>query len=157
MGRPEHPIQPLVWDKDTIRFKRNAIVRFLLDNNGSFDLNALWRMLGSDTFSIEDMEQFYQLIGYSVSGFEEISDFRDETKDKANSLAEGMRKCPPRPVEHWCMVLCPCCGSENWIDGDKYRADGVVLECHKCAESTCIAGCAPGPKAKTLCGLPKPE
>jgi len=91
MGKPEHPMQPLVWDKNVIRFKRNGIVRFLLDN-GSFDMNKLWLMLGSDIFSIEDMEQFYQLIGYSASGFGEISGFREKTVVKADELAAEMRK-----------------------------------------------------------------
>lgn len=156
MGRPEHPMQPLVWDKDTIRFKRNTIVRFLLDNGGH-DLNQLWRMYGSGMFSLEDLEQFYQLIGYSVSGFGEMSDFRKETVAKADELAEGMRKCPPRPIKHWCMVKCPCCDADNWVDGDMYRKDGMFLECHRCSESTCISDAEYGPNAKTMCGLPAPE
>jgi hypothetical protein len=78
-------------------------------------------MLGSSLFSIEDMEQFYQLIGYSVSGFGEMSGFREETVTKADELAEGMRKTPPQPVRHWCMIRCPCCNVENWVDGDEYK------------------------------------
>jgi hypothetical protein len=156
MGKPEHPMQPLVWDNNVIRFKRNRVVRFLLDN-GDHDLNQLWRMLGQDMFSIEDMEQFYQLIGYSVSGFGEMSNFRPETVAKADKLAEGMRKCPPRPVTHWCMVKCPCCDADNWIDGDEYRKGGTFLECHKCSESTSISSAERDQKTKTLCGLPKPE
>jgi hypothetical protein len=41
---PEHPMQPLVLDEEgVIRFKKNAVVRFLLDA-GSFNLNQIWRM-----------------------------------------------------------------------------------------------------------------
>ena len=72
---PEHPMQPLLQDEDgRIMFQTNRIVRFLLDA-GPFDLNQLWQM----PWSIEDMEQLYQLIGYSVNGFGEISGFRKET------------------------------------------------------------------------------
>jgi ribosomal protein S27E len=155
MGKPEHPMQPLIWDKNVIRFKQNKIVRFLLDNGGH-DPNQMWRMYGSDMFPIEDLEQFYQLIGYSVSGFGEMSEFRSETVAKADELAAGMRKCPPNPVENWCMVRCPVCGADNWIDGDVYRKDGTVLECHACSESTSIAKTT-GDKHKVVCGLPKPE
>lgn len=95
MDKSEHPMQPLILDEDGIvRFKHNSVVRFLLDTS-SFDMNKLWRMLGSGIFSIEDMEQFYQLIGYSVSGFGEMSHFRAETVSKADELADEMRQRQP--------------------------------------------------------------
>lgn len=64
-----NPIQPTYIDHNGIlRFKENAIARFLLDNGG-FDLNDL----GRKDFSQTDREQFAQLIGYSVSGFSTLS------------------------------------------------------------------------------------
>jgi len=58
-----------VRDKNgTLRFKANTIVRFLLDA-GPFDMNKLALM----PFSVEDRQQFAQLIGYSVEGFNELS------------------------------------------------------------------------------------
>lgn len=70
-----HPIQPTEKDPDgTVRFKQNAIVRLLLDV-GPWDMNDLAKM----PFSVEDREQFAQLIGYSVSGFGELSYVSDET------------------------------------------------------------------------------
>ncbi len=64
-----HPMQPIVLDEDgTRRFKQNAIVRFLLDG-GPFDLN----MIGAMPFSTDDRRQFAQLIGYSESGYDELS------------------------------------------------------------------------------------
>lgn len=64
-----HPQQPLVRDKfGVVRFKTNAIVRFLLDRGG-FDLNDLARM----DFTPEDRAQFAQLIGYSVNGWGELN------------------------------------------------------------------------------------
>lgn len=78
MSRPKHPVQPLVYDEDVIRFKKNSIVAFLLDA-GPFDMNQLALM----PFSNEDREQFAQLIGYSLSGFGELSYVSDETYDRA--------------------------------------------------------------------------
>lgn len=79
-GRAHHPVQPLVTSPDgLIRFKANKIVRFLLDA-GSFDMNELAVM----SFSQEDREQFAQLIGYSVSGFSELSYVSDKTYKQAS-------------------------------------------------------------------------
>lgn len=88
---PPHPMQPLVWDKDVIRFKRNAIVRFLLDA-GPFDLNQIALM----PFSDEDRAQFAQLIGYSVSGWGELGYCTEQQIEEADHAAEeGMRMQKP--------------------------------------------------------------
>ena len=81
----KHPIQPLYKDKNgTIRFKENAIVRFLLDTGGS-DMNKLACM----KFSDDDRTQFAQLTGYSLSGFGELSNYvSDESYGTAASMAE---------------------------------------------------------------------
>jgi hypothetical protein len=78
-----HPIQPLIRDEQgVLRFKRNAIVRYLLDC-GPFDMNHLAMM----DFTDKDREQFAQLIGYSLSGFGELSYVSDETYEKAANSA----------------------------------------------------------------------
>ena len=75
----KHPIQPMVIDSNgVVRFKENEIVRYLLDAHDT-DMNKLAIM----SFSREDREQFAQLIGYSFSGFSELSYVRDITYDKA--------------------------------------------------------------------------
>jgi len=68
--KPEkHPMQPVVLDQDKVaRFKKNKIVEFLLDA-GKFNMNDLAMM----NFTKEDRSQFAQLIGYSVSGFGDLS------------------------------------------------------------------------------------
>lgn len=77
------PMQPVVRDKHgTIRFRENAIVRHLLDNGG-IDLNKLARL----NFTIEDREQFAQLIGYSVCGYHELSYVSDESAARASVAA----------------------------------------------------------------------
>ncbi|HEY4358238.1 MAG TPA: hypothetical protein VGN16_21005 [Acidobacteriaceae bacterium] len=80
MPKAVHPIQPLVRDKHRVlRFKKNAIVEFLLDN-GSFNMNHIAAM----RFSVEDREQFAQLIGYSLSGFGDLDYVRNSTYKRAS-------------------------------------------------------------------------
>ena len=83
----KHPIQPLEKDQQgTLRFKENAIVRYLLDA-GPFDLNHL----AMKQFSNEDQEQFAQLIGYSLSGFGDLSYVTSATYDTAERMhADGL-------------------------------------------------------------------
>ncbi len=70
-----HPIQEIVKSKNgVLRFKENKIVTYLLDK-GPFDMNHL----AMQEFSKEDLEQFAQLIGYSVDGFSNLSYVSDET------------------------------------------------------------------------------
>jgi hypothetical protein len=79
--QPERsPDQPVVWDKGVLRFKQNRIVRLLLDT-GKLNLNDLSRM----EFEQEDWEQFYQLIGYSLGGYDELSMVSDAAKDRAET------------------------------------------------------------------------
>ena len=78
----KNPIQPLERDKHgVIRFKENAIVRTLLDT-GKLNLNDLAVM----KFSKEDWEQFAQLIGYSLSGYGDLSYVSDETWNAADKM-----------------------------------------------------------------------
>ena len=76
--RAKHPVQPLVMVNNVIRFKRNEIVRYLLDSGG-IDMNQLAML----NFSDEDRVQFAQLIGYSLAGFGELSYVSDKDYKKA--------------------------------------------------------------------------
>ncbi len=81
------PHQPLGLDEDgVLRFKQNKIVRFLLEM-GPFDMNKIAMM----TFSVEDRVQFAQLIGYSRSGFGDLSYVSDEAWEAsgAGTIASG--------------------------------------------------------------------
>lgn len=76
-------MQPIYRDDDgVVRFRQNAIVRYLLDA-GHLDLNdiALRR------FDDEDRAQLAQLIGYSLSGFSELSYVSDELYEQAEFAA----------------------------------------------------------------------
>ena len=79
--KPQHPVQRLYKDDSgIIRFRENAIVRFLLDA-GPFNLNQIALM----PFEKDDREQFAQLIGYSLSGFGELSYVSTETFERAEA------------------------------------------------------------------------
>lgn len=83
---PRHPMQPLVRDPaGVVRFKANPIVRFLLETSTA-DLDTLARM----GFDEEHHEQFAQLIGYSVSGFGELSYVTTRLIVKADKAAERL-------------------------------------------------------------------
>lgn len=79
-----HPIQPLALDEHgVLRFKQNAIVRYLLDHGG-IDMNALAVL----PFENVDREQFAQLIGYSLGGFGDLSYVSEETYETAARMDE---------------------------------------------------------------------
>lgn len=83
--KKQHPIQPVVKDNSGVeRFKSNKIVSFLLDA-GPFDMNQL----ACIDFSREDREQFAQLIGYSVSGFADLSYVRGSTWKRVQEESEA--------------------------------------------------------------------
>jgi hypothetical protein len=100
-----HPLQPLITDNQgVVRFKENAIVRYLLDYNGNpgtkIDLNTLATL----PFTQEDREQFAQLIGYSLNGFSELSYVSRETYEIAvNQKIYPKQKEKPRKTGTWNM------------------------------------------------------
>lgn len=91
-----HPMQPIGWDgKDVIRFKKNAIVEYLIDmctHNGTADMNSIARMAGHGLFTDEDQMQFAQLIGYPVSGYGDLSYASAESVAAADAEAEELVK-----------------------------------------------------------------
>lgn len=91
----KHPMQKLHKDEiGTIRFVKNNIVGYLLENGG-IDLNKIARL----DFDREDREQFAQLIGYSVSGWgglyyvsDEAYDLADVEHEKLNVPSDEVKK-----------------------------------------------------------------
>ena len=82
------PLQPIITDEHgNRRFRQNKIVRHLLDCGG-LDLNRLSVVLRGDNCR-EDWEQFAQLIGYSVSGFGDLSYVSQDTVAIADAMAEN--------------------------------------------------------------------
>ena len=82
-----HPIQPLALDDHgVLRFKENAIVDRLLlvASDHGCDLNMIARL----GFSDDDRQQFAQLIGYSLSGYGELSYVDDISYQTAAAIAD---------------------------------------------------------------------
>jgi hypothetical protein len=88
MSKAGHPMQPVVMDeRGTVRFRGNAIVERLF-REGIIDLNkiSLWDV------PVEDAEQFWQLLGYTVSGYGDLSFIRPEVVAKADGAADALLK-----------------------------------------------------------------
>lgn len=86
----KHPMQPIVLDQQGVaRFKENKIVRYLLEHGG-IDMNQLARL----DFPREDQSQFAQLIGYSVSGFGDLSYAQQDEVAAADMLVENPELSP---------------------------------------------------------------
>jgi hypothetical protein len=66
-----------------VRFRANAVIRWLQDN-GHINLNRIH----VEAFPAEDVEQFYQLLGYSVSGYGDLSFVRKKTVEATDAEAE---------------------------------------------------------------------
>jgi len=72
-----HPYQPIVIVDGVARFKANSIINYLF-NSGKLDLNHLELI----HFEREDRIQIAQLLGYSLSGFQELPYVTDEDIDR---------------------------------------------------------------------------
>jgi len=81
-----YPMQPLHIDQfGTLRFKTNPIVQHLLDVAGNVGVNM--NTIAMQGFEPEDRMQFAQPIGYSLSGYGELSYVTDESYYRASAAA----------------------------------------------------------------------
>ena len=82
-----NPIQPMVMVDGILRFKKNVIVDALLEHGKrvGIDLNRLHVMFPKDEHT-DDWRQFAQLIGYSLSGFGDLSYVDNETFYAAQAM-----------------------------------------------------------------------
>ena len=92
-----HPIQPIVVVEGIHRFKKNNIVRFLLDRflvdgGGLNKLYSMYHDTNPHGFTQDDFIQLNQLIGYSVGGFCDLSIVPDEYKDLALNISDNITK-----------------------------------------------------------------
>jgi hypothetical protein len=84
----KHPNQPIGWDNNGVaRFKENAIVRLLLDTS-PLGLNKIAVMNWPDG----DYTHLMQLIGYSVSGYGDLSSSPPETVAAADKIVDRLIK-----------------------------------------------------------------
>lgn len=90
-----HPIQPTEVDAHGVkRFKQNAIVRRLLDFSSAHGLDL--NRLAAETFDQDDRIQLAQLIGYSVSGFGDLSYVDDDTYRAVELTMDGASEANAR-------------------------------------------------------------
>lgn len=82
-----HPMQPVEWVNKVIRFKENKIIDHLF-RTGKIDLNEL----AGIPFPPEDRMQLAQLLGYSVSGYGDLSYVTPENLAEADAKAEILRQ-----------------------------------------------------------------
>lgn len=90
-----HPMQPLLkTSTGVIRFKRNDIVDTVYEwaRHYGLGLNELARM----NFSVEDRQQFAQLLGYSLSGYGTLTYVDDEAFARAEAML-GLLAQPAAP------------------------------------------------------------
>lgn len=89
-----HPMQPIELDKHgTARFKRNNILDRLFDE-GKIDLNqiAIWAQQKQYNITQEDQMQLAQLLGYSVSGFGDLSYADPDVVEEADKQVAALVK-----------------------------------------------------------------
>ena len=90
--RQKVEMQPIVLVDGVLRFQKNRIVEDLLHAAYSvLDPNRIARRVSEGMYSKEEYEQFNQLIGYSVSGFGELSLVRPEAVAEADRRVEQLR------------------------------------------------------------------
>lgn len=90
------PMQPVHRaDDGMIRFKKNRIVRDLLDfaSTRGMDMNEL----ACGDYTDQEREQFAQLIGYSISGYSELSYVSDASYQAASAAADVISDKPHGP------------------------------------------------------------
>jgi hypothetical protein len=86
----KHPMQPVGRSPNgNLRFKANTIVEYLL-NHGGIDMNKLALL----HFEPEEREHFAQLIGYSVSGYADLSYASPDVVKRAYATALAPGEAP---------------------------------------------------------------
>ena len=88
-----HPLQPIYLDDDgVVRFKPNTIVDYLV--SGGAKENITLNDLADMGFPREDWEQLAQLIGYSVSGWGDLSYVSANRRNAADAMVENPKDDP---------------------------------------------------------------
>ena len=98
-GYKYKPQEIILGNDGMIRFAENRIISAMLEhcNATGFDLNHIHIEAQEGAFSVEEIEQFNQLIGYSVCGFCEISCHRESVKARAWKKMLALQDADPSP------------------------------------------------------------
>ena len=85
-----YPMQPVAIDeRGSIRFEENPIISHLAREVSNLNEIAVWCAVNEVDGKYQ--EQLAQLIGYSVSGYGELSYVSDESFERAAALAESAK------------------------------------------------------------------
>ena len=91
-----HPRQPIGYDDmGIIRFKPNKIINWMLDmghKGKKFDLCDIVMKYQDGEFSQEDLVQLYQLGGYSITGFGDLSQVPTREVMECDAIAAKLSK-----------------------------------------------------------------
>jgi len=91
---PPFPVQPVVRDPEgVVRFRVNRVVRAFMEaarDGKQLDLNAIASAHIAGQYTREELVQFAQLIGYSVSGWSDLSYVTDRDYAKAQRLVQRL-------------------------------------------------------------------
>lgn len=87
----KHPMQPIVLVSRIARFKKNPIVEYLLDRGG-IDMNDIAIAIANGRLKAtkDDQAHFAQLIGYSVSGWGDLSYVGKKDIAAADAIVDAM-------------------------------------------------------------------
>lgn len=85
----EYPMQPMFLDKGLPRFEKNPIIDRLCEKHGLNEIGIWWQV---NNIERKYIEQLYQLIGYSIRGYDELSEVSDASFERANAMAEQLLK-----------------------------------------------------------------
>ncbi len=105
----EQPLQPLYWDTTPserfgpahLRFQSNQIVRDLVDESiaRGEGLNRIVTDYQKGKYEQADLEQLYQLIGYSYDGASTLSCMREEILERAMAAFVAAGNDPDNPPQ----------------------------------------------------------
>lgn len=86
---PQHPMQPVIIAEDKChRFLKNEIVEDLVEHASKTGLSL--NEIAYRGYGDNDQRQLAQLIGYSVSGYGELSYVSDESYQQAAALSDKL-------------------------------------------------------------------
>ena len=107
-------MQPLMKDGKTVRFKPNHVVLKLLELAREHGIGLSEILLRE--YAQQDVEQFYQLLGYSLDMYEELSFI----SDKSVAVAKRRALDIDRGKEHHFVLL-----ARDWVRdlAKRFRAD----------------------------------
>lgn len=86
----EIPMRPIfIDDANRPAFKGNAVIQYLV-RSGKLNMVQAVEKIADKSLPQEDIDEFYQLVGYSIGGYCEIKFVSDESCEKALAIAERL-------------------------------------------------------------------